>query len=118
MEPWDLNGPEFFNYWKQVPQSAPLEQQSVVKANNTIDMASLSKNLVSLLHVAILKGVDPNINNIVAAGTFTSQTGQIFCLIRLESNPNAMMYRLTLRTPSPPISTALKDVLVTFLQQQ
>lgn len=70
------------------------------------------------LHLHILKGVDPSINNIVAAGAFHSATGGTApspCLVRLETNPQANMCRLTVRTASATLTTALKNALVTHL---
>jgi len=116
MEPSEMNGPEFFQYWKQVAPGPPLEQQSVVKSPSAIDLVALGKSLSLTFRFSILKGVDPNINNLVAAGNFTSSSGIVFCLLRIESNPTAMMYRVTLRTPSPQLSPALKDLIVGFLQ--
>jgi len=115
MEPFELNGPEFFQQWKLISPGPPLEQQSVIKANTTIDLAALGKSLANTFHLAILKGVDPNINNLVCVGLFYNSAGPITCMIRVESNPNAMMYRITLRTPNQQISIALKELLVTFL---
>jgi len=114
MEPLDLNGPEFFQNWRQIP-GPPQEQQTVVKATGSVDLTAIAKSLSTYFHVAILKGVDPNVNNLVAAGTFFNGSGPIVCLIRLESNPNALMYRITLRTPSAQLSVPLKELLASFL---
>ena len=107
----DLNGPEFFQQWKLIAPGPPLEQQSVIKANGTIDLTAIGKSLSNVFHLQVLKGVDPNVNNLVAAGLFYNGAGPLTCMIRLESNPNALMYRVTLRTPNQQISAALKDAL-------
>lgn len=111
-----MNGPEFFQQWKQIAPGPPLEQQSVIRAQGAVDVVALSKTISSVFHMQILKGVDPNVNNIVATGSMVASTGQqILCLVRVESNPTAAMYRVTLRTPNAQVSQGLKDALVAVL---
>jgi AP-2 complex subunit alpha len=112
----ELNGPEFFQNWKQITAGPPLELQSVVKAPSPIDMNSLNKMIASVFRLTVLKGVDPNVNNLVAAGILHTSNGQqVTSLLRIETNPTAQMYRVTLRTTNAQVSSGFKDALVSQL---
>jgi AP-2 complex subunit alpha len=111
MEPLKLNGPDFFNRWKQV-EGPPLGEQLILKSpTGAIDIASTSKLLSDGFHFAVLQGVDPNANNIVAAANFRTSSAQVICLLRVETNPSHAMYRITLKTHNAQITTALKELL-------
>uniref|UniRef100_A0A1B0AQ09 Clathrin adaptor alpha-adaptin appendage C-terminal subdomain domain-containing protein n=1 Tax=Glossina palpalis gambiensis TaxID=67801 RepID=A0A1B0AQ09_9MUSC len=45
----------------------------------------------------LLDNVDPNPDNMVCAGIIHTQTQQVGCLLRLEPNKQAQMFRLTIR---------------------
>eukprot|EP01112_Ceratiomyxa_fruticulosa_P020410 TRINITY_DN6936_c0_g1_i2.p1 TRINITY_DN6936_c0_g1~~TRINITY_DN6936_c0_g1_i2.p1 ORF type:complete len:1039 (-),score=240.95 TRINITY_DN6936_c0_g1_i2:138-3254(-) len=110
-----VSGPDFFNSWKQYT-GKPYEIQDVFKAGRPIDLAWISKVLQDGFHLAVLKNVDPSINNLVAAGTFHASNGaQVVCLLRMETNPQANMCRLTIRTSSGSVSSALQSLIVTQL---
>ena len=112
----ELNGPEFFQHWKQITAGPPLELQSVVKAPGPIDMNVLNKTIATVFRLTVLKGVDPNVNNLVAAGILHTSNGQqVTSLLRIETNPTAQMYRITLRTTNAQVSTGFKDALVSQL---
>ncbi|KAF1392424.1 hypothetical protein PFLUV_G00027730 [Perca fluviatilis] len=61
--------------------------------------------------VALLIGVDPNPANFVGAGVIHTKNTQVGCLLRLEPNTQAQMYRLTLRTSRESVSQRLCDLL-------
>lgn len=54
-------------------------------------------------------------NNLVAAGTHLSSSGNSYCLVRVESNPQAGMYRLSVRSPQAPLTSALNDAIGFFI---
>jgi len=112
IEPLKMQGPEFFNQWKVVEQP-PLAEQIIVKAGSVgfADTLALSKLFSTGFRFAVLQGVDPNANNLVAAGTFRSTTMQTVCLIRIETNPGHQMYRVTVKSQSPQVTAALKDLI-------
>jgi AP-2 complex subunit alpha len=119
-EPLKLMAPDFFSQWKNYGNK-PLEAQDVFKIGGptkTIDINWISKVVGEGLHLSVLKGVDPSINNIVAAGQFycaTSTGGSAPCLVRLETNPQANMCRVTVRSPSATLTNTIKTLLVTHL---
>uniref|UniRef100_A0AAQ5XU54 AP-2 complex subunit alpha n=1 Tax=Amphiprion ocellaris TaxID=80972 RepID=A0AAQ5XU54_AMPOC len=61
--------------------------------------------------VALLDGVDPNPANFVGAGVIHTKSTQVGCLLRLEPNAQAQMYRLTLRTSRESVSQRLCELL-------
>lgn len=110
-----LQPADFFSQWKNWGNK-PLEGQEVFKAGKPIELAWVTKVINDGLHINVLKGVDPSINNIVAAGTFHSQGGATgTVLVRLETNPQANMYRLTVRSSSERLTTSVLKLLVTHL---
>jgi len=60
---------------------------------------------------SILEGIDPNPDNYVCAGIIHTKTVQIGCLLRLEPNKSANMYRLTIRTSKDSVSQHICYVL-------
>uniref|UniRef100_M3ZB39 AP-2 complex subunit alpha n=1 Tax=Nomascus leucogenys TaxID=61853 RepID=M3ZB39_NOMLE len=73
----------------------------------------LTPPLLSLLGFgsALLDNVDPNPENFVGAGIIQTKALQVGCLLRLEPNAQAQMYRLTLRTSKEPVSRHLCELL-------
>lgn len=104
-----LQQTEFFERWRLIG-GPPREAQSVfpIKLADTgvIDLARQEK-VVSGHMFNILKGVDPNPNNIVGAAVLhTSGDGKVGCLLRVEPNKDAKV-RISvvlddLRLTSPP----------------
>uniref|UniRef100_A0A803TP73 AP-2 complex subunit alpha n=1 Tax=Anolis carolinensis TaxID=28377 RepID=A0A803TP73_ANOCA len=60
---------------------------------------------------ALLDKVDPNPDNYVGAGIIQTKALQVGCLLRLEPNAQAQMYRLTLRTSKESVSKHLCELL-------
>jgi len=109
-EPLILSAPAFFQSWKQF-ETPPLSVHTIIKSPRPIDISWLSKLLSSGFRMAVLQGVDPNMNNLVAAGTFFGGPMQVVCLVRLETNSSAAMYRASVRTSNGAITNAIKDLL-------
>lgn len=116
VDPQRMSAPEFFQKWKELDSPA-LSEQLVLKAKGgTIDMSVLQQQITGL-RFALLQGVDPNTNNLVAAGTFQSSQQQVVCLVRLETNPSHAMYRLSLRTYNEGVTATLKKLLTSQLSE-
>jgi AP-2 complex subunit alpha len=113
-EPLRIQSADFFTQWKNW-STKPLEQQEVFKAGKPIEIAWVNKVINDGLHIGVLKGVDPSINNIVAAGNFFQSGASLPVLARLETNPQANMYRLTVRSPSERLTSAVLKLLVSHL---
>jgi AP-2 complex subunit alpha len=60
---------------------------------------------------SLLEGIDPNPENYVCAGIIHTKTAQVGCLLRLEPNSQAQMYRLTVRTSKDTVSEHFATVL-------
>eukprot|EP01111_Echinosteliopsis_oligospora_P009213 TRINITY_DN2665_c0_g1_i1.p1 TRINITY_DN2665_c0_g1~~TRINITY_DN2665_c0_g1_i1.p1 ORF type:complete len:1051 (+),score=302.86 TRINITY_DN2665_c0_g1_i1:172-3324(+) len=110
-----LSAPDFFNQWK-VWATKPLEGQEVFKAGKPIDVNWVSKVIQDGLKLAVLKGVDPSINNVVVAGYFNISGQQPQpVLARLETNPQTHMYRLTVRSSNEKLTSAVIKILALHL---
>jgi len=116
-DPLKLNSGDFFAKWKTI-SGKPLEIQDVFKPSKPVDINQFVKILSDGLNITVLKGVDPNPNNIVAACLypFGSNGQPIQCYIRIESNPQANMCRVTIRTQSAILTNILKSLLISHLQ--
>ncbi|SCV72510.1 BQ2448_4047 [Microbotryum intermedium] len=95
IEPVQLSSDAFFERWKQIG-GAPREQQKifpiVILDGNRVDVAKQRK-VVGGIRLGILEGVDPNPNNLVAAGVLhMSSVGKVGCLVRVEPNPDRKEY--------------------------
>ncbi|GAB1292916.1 AP-2 complex subunit alpha-2 [Apodemus speciosus] len=86
------------------------EVQNIFKAKHPMD-TEITKAKIIGFGSALLEEVDPNPANFVGAGIIHTKTTQIGCLLRLEPNLQAQMYRLTLRTSKDTVSQRLCELL-------
>ncbi|XP_012717104.2 AP-2 complex subunit alpha-2 isoform X2 [Fundulus heteroclitus] len=108
-QPTEMASQDFFQRWKQL--GAPQQEvQKIFKAQNQMDTDVTKAKLLGF-GVALLDGVDPNPANFVGAGIIHTKTTQVGCLLRLEPNTQAQMYRLTLRTSKESVSQRLCELL-------
>ncbi|KAM4596914.1 AP-2 complex subunit alpha-2-like [Fundulus diaphanus] len=108
-QPTEMTSQDFFQRWKQL--GAPQQEvQKIFKAQNQMDTDVTKAKLLGF-GVALLDGVDPNPANFVGAGIIHTKTTQVGCLLRLEPNTQAQMYRLTLRTSKESVSQRLCELL-------
>uniref|UniRef100_A0A8P4K151 AP-2 complex subunit alpha n=1 Tax=Dicentrarchus labrax TaxID=13489 RepID=A0A8P4K151_DICLA len=108
-QPTEMTSQDFFQRWKQL--GAPQQEvQNIFKAKHPMD-TDVTKAKILGFGVALLDGVDPNPTNFVGAGVIHTKNTQVGCLLRLEPNTQAQMYRLTLRTSRDSVSQRLCDLL-------
>ncbi|KXJ10809.1 AP-2 complex subunit alpha-2 [Exaiptasia diaphana] len=105
----EMNSQDFFARWKQLsnPQQ---ESQKIFKANFPMDGTAITTKLTGF-GIAIQHNVDPNPENFVCAGIIKAKTAQIGCLLRLEPNRQAQMYRLTIRSSRAEVAPHLTELL-------
>ncbi|XP_075047067.1 AP-2 complex subunit alpha-1 isoform X2 [Mixophyes fleayi] len=105
----EMPSQDFFQRWKQLslPQQ---EAQKIFKANHPMDSEVTKAKLLGF-GTALLENVDPNPDNYVSAGIIQTKSVQVGCLLRLEPNIQAQMYRLTLRTSKESVSKHLCELL-------
>uniref|UniRef100_H2Z4M1 AP-2 complex subunit alpha n=1 Tax=Ciona savignyi TaxID=51511 RepID=H2Z4M1_CIOSA len=96
MEGVDMNSGDFFSRWKQLGQPTQ-ETQKIFQARHPIDTEAARTKLTGF-GMCALTNVDPNPENLVGSGIIKTKTSQIGCLLRLEPNKQAKMYRLTVRS--------------------
>ncbi|XP_023813619.1 AP-2 complex subunit alpha-1 isoform X3 [Oryzias latipes] len=108
-QPTEMASQDFFQRWKQLSQPQQ-EAQKIFKANNSMDTEVLKAKLLGL-GMALLDNVDPNPENYVCAGVIQTKGQQVGCLLRLEPNAQAQMYRLTLRCSKDSVSRRLCELL-------
>ncbi|XP_035253663.1 AP-2 complex subunit alpha-2 isoform X2 [Anguilla anguilla] len=108
-QPTEMPSQDFFQRWKQLslPQQ---EAQKIFKAVNGMDTELLKAKLLGL-GCALLENVDPNPENFVCAGVIQTKAQQVGCLLRLEPNAQAQMFRLTLRSSKDTVSKRLCELL-------
>ncbi|XP_077995107.1 AP-2 complex subunit alpha-2-like [Glandiceps talaboti] len=109
--PTEMNAQDFFSRWKQLSNPSQ-ESQKIFKAQLGIDR-EINKPKITGFGLSLLEGVDPNPDNYVGAGIIHAKSGQIGCLMRLEPNLQAQMYRLTLRTSREAVSNKLCELMST-----
>ncbi|XP_077474255.1 AP-2 complex subunit alpha-2 isoform X4 [Stigmatopora argus] len=108
-QPTEMTSNDFFQRWKQLSQPQQ-EAQKIFKANHGMDTEVLKAKLLGL-GAALLDNVDPNPENYVSAGVIQTKGQQVGCLLRLEPNAQAQMYRLTLRSSKDSVSRRLCELL-------
>ncbi|XP_072298441.1 AP-2 complex subunit alpha-2 isoform X3 [Eucyclogobius newberryi] len=108
-QPTEMTSQDFFQRWKQLNQPQQ-EAQKIFKAIHGMDTEVIKAKLLGL-GSALLDNVDPNPENYVCAGVIQTKGQQVGCLLRLEPNGQAQMYRLTLRCSKETVSKRLCDLL-------
>jgi len=109
-EPTEMNSEAFFSRWKNLSGSNQ-EAQSIFKAAVQPIEPTLIRTKLSGTGMKLLEGIDPNPENYVCAGIIHTRTQQIGCLLRLEPNRQAQMYRLTIRSSKDSIARQICDLL-------
>jgi len=102
-----LGHTDFFVFWKLIG-GPPREAQAVfpidLKSGGSLDLEK-QRQVVAGQRLHILDGIDPNPNNLVAAGVLhMSVDGKVGCLLRLEPNRDAKLCRLTVRSTSEDVA--------------
>ncbi|KAJ7103531.1 adaptin N terminal region-domain-containing protein [Mycena belliarum] len=102
-----LGQTDFFERWKLIG-GPPREAQQVFPIELTsVGQLDLVKHrqVVGGNRLNVLDEIDPNPNNIVAAGVLhMSVEGKVGCLLRLEPNREAKLCRLTVRSTSEDVA--------------
>ncbi|KNC78944.1 hypothetical protein SARC_08642 [Sphaeroforma arctica JP610] len=113
LNPFSMDKAQFGSRWQALggPQ---LEAQVVFSPTAGLTPA-MCKQQLSTLKLTVLDGVDPNNDNIVAAGVIMSTVGQVGVLVRLEPNAQTQKWRLTCRGSKPLFAGSLAVVLHSFL---
>ncbi|TFK77097.1 Adaptor protein complex AP-2 alpha subunit [Pluteus cervinus] len=109
-----LEQADFFERWKLIG-GPPREAQQVFPIDLTpsgqLDILK-HRQVVSGHQLNVLDGIDPNPNNIVAAGILhMSADGKVGCLLRLEPNKEAKLCRLTVRSTSAEVAEEVQAVI-------
>ncbi|EFX80034.1 hypothetical protein DAPPUDRAFT_212220 [Daphnia pulex] len=108
-EPTEMNSEAFFTRWKNLSGSNQ-EAQKIFQATQPIDASHIRTKLIGT-GMKLLDGIDPNPENYVSAGIIHTRTQQIGCLLRLEPNRQAQMYRLTIRSSKDSVAKLICDLL-------
>lgn len=108
-EPTVMNSEAFFTRWKNLNNPSQ-EAQKIFKAKYPMESES-TKSKLSGFGIQLLEGIDPNPENFVCAGIIHTKNLQVGCLLRLEPNRQAQMYRLTIRSSKESVSKQLCELL-------
>jgi AP-2 complex subunit alpha len=122
MDPVVLEQPDFVSRWRAL-DGQNREQQELINPATPIDEARMSqiKEIITSatgMRMGLATGVDQTAFTISTAGTFrtgaTNPNGDkisVGCLMRLEANPKANAFRVTVRAVHGRVSLALKNII-------
>ncbi|KAJ7706181.1 adaptin N terminal region-domain-containing protein [Mycena rosella] len=109
-----LGQSDFFERWKLIG-GPPREAQNVFPIElSPVGQLDLVKHrqVVGGHRLNVLDEIDPNPNNIVAAGVLhMSVEGKVGCLLRLEPNREAKLCRLTVRSTSEDVAAEVLKLI-------
>jgi AP-2 complex subunit alpha len=114
MDPAPIDAAKFMAHWQQVTQQANIAVD-VIHALHPINVQAISKVVQMGLRLQVLDGVDKNSNNITAAGVFVCTQGQSFALARIETNAEAQMMRISIKTSNASVTVALRALFTAAL---
>jgi AP-2 complex subunit alpha len=93
-------------YWLDQPKNV----KKIFKATVSMDTEAVKQKLMGA-GINVLDGIDPNPENFVGAGIIHTRQQQIGCLMRLEPNKQAQMYRLTIRCSKDNVAKIVCELL-------
>jgi AP-2 complex subunit alpha len=109
-----LERAEFFERWKLIggpPREAQTVFPIVLDSAGELNLSRYRQALAGS-KLNVLEGVDPNPNNLVAAGVLhMSIDGKVGCLLRLEPNKEAKLCRLTIRSTSEDVAGEVQKLI-------
>jgi AP-2 complex subunit alpha len=109
-EPTEMNGESFFARWKNLGSTNQQRSQKIFRASSPMDLQAARTKIMGF-GMQLLDGIDPNPDNFVCAGIIHMRSQQVGCLLRLEPNKSAQMYRLTVRSSKESVSVEICDLL-------
>ncbi|KAK0465024.1 adaptin N terminal region-domain-containing protein [Desarmillaria tabescens] len=102
------------NRWRLIggpPREAQVVFPVDLTSSGQLDLAK-NNRVVAGHHLNVLDDIDPNQNNIVAAGVLhTSVDGKVGCLLRLEPNQDAKLCRLTIRSTDEEVAAEVLKLI-------
>ncbi|KAF5288660.1 hypothetical protein FQR65_LT11973 [Abscondita terminalis] len=101
---------DYTGRWKNLGSSNQQRSQKIFEANGPMDLQATRTKLIGF-GMQLLDGIDPNPDNFVCAGIVHMRSQQVGCLLRLEPNTNAQMYRLTVRSSKESVSVEVCELL-------
>ncbi|KAK0198313.1 adaptin N terminal region-domain-containing protein [Armillaria mellea] len=105
---------DFFERWRLIggpPREAQVVFSVDLTSSGQLDLAK-NNRIVAGHHLNVLDDIDPNQNNIVAAGVLhTSVDGKVGCLLRLEPNQEAKLCRLTIRSTDEEVAAEVLKLI-------
>ncbi|CCL98959.1 uncharacterized protein FIBRA_00967 [Fibroporia radiculosa] len=109
-----LGQADFFERWRLIG-GPPREAQNVfpigLDESGHIDREK-QRQVVSGFCLNVLEGIDPNPNNVVAAGILhMAVDGKVGCLMRLEPNREARLCRITVRSTSEDVAAEVQRLI-------
>jgi AP-2 complex subunit alpha len=106
-----VNATDFVARWRALA-GPPTKLQEVVRNVKPMPLPEMAA-LFNSLHIGVAPGLDPNVNNIVCASTFYSESAQAtLCLIRVETDPSdRTQLRLTVGSADPTTTYELKEYI-------
>jgi len=112
-DPVSLDGSTWFARWQQI-NGKPLEIQEMFQAITTT-VAHIQELLSKGFRFAFIPGIDNNPLNIIGASVFHSTQGDFPCFVRLETNPNVQMIRMTIKSSNGQLTSALRNIFLLHL---
>ena len=121
IEPAQLSADDFFKRWKQI-EGPPREAQKIFgleSEGRTMDHPT-TQDVTERFKWRILRGVDPNVKNIVGASVLhTKAAGKVGCLLRLEPNyETKVRRRVEFRVKIPAVIADIPDRCIVSQSEQ
>jgi len=117
--PVPMDMPNFITKWKALEGEERQAQHTFDAGAGGVSVAAARSLVSDQLHLAVVPEMDPSANAVTAAGTFrtgsTTPTGAAIAvgvLLRIEGNPAANKYRVTVRATNGVVAQAIKNVVV------
>jgi len=113
IQPVRLTDKEFLQNWAQLSA----EKQQVVDTGSPASVPYVVQLFTEGFHLSVIpnEGTSWSNNNIVGAGLFTCSTGNHLCLVRVEVSATTFLYRTTIRSPSPILTSSLITLMSIIL---
>jgi AP-2 complex subunit alpha len=101
--PAPLDAASFISTWR----ANEVQAVEAVKSSGQVDKEVLKERIASLMHLAVIDGVEKNEDNFSASAVFKNGAASVPAVLRVETKPGSAYVRLTARSSQRVLSDAL-----------
>jgi len=106
---------QYFGVWNKIT-GAPNEVSQVLKGTGAVSASEL-ESCIKGLRFSLVSGIDPNPKSYCGACRLNIGHGDVFGVLRVETQPAPQAYKITIKTSNPTVTAVTRQILADFVTQ-